>query len=154
MSFIWGCWKERETWGNLTQHMRFLSVPNTVRDLKSILLDMYVFLCVLNRVWDQQLVLMTGKCGASFSSNTETNYFVRASLISPDVGQTKTLKKGFYVTWNTLMLKLFLFQTKLSFLYPNKNRSKSSALFIVWPKTRATITLFSVISDYFSKCCW
>ena len=147
MSFIWGYRKERETWGNLTQHMRFLSVPNSVR-----------FLCVLNRVWDQQLVLMTGKCAASFSSNTETNYFARASLISPDVGQTKTLKKGFYVTWNTLMLKLFLFQTKLSFLYPNKNRPKSSALFIVWPKTRATITLFllslCVISDYFSKCCW
>ena len=44
---------------------------------------------------------MTGRCGASFSSNTETNSFGRATLINSDKGQTKILKNGFYVTWNT-----------------------------------------------------
>ena len=38
---------------------------------------------------------MTGRCGASFFfSNTKTNSFGRASLISSDIGQTKTLEKG------------------------------------------------------------
>ena len=41
---------------------------------------------------------MTGGCGASFSSNAETNSFGRATLISSDIEQTKTLKKGHYVT--------------------------------------------------------
>ena len=101
----------------------YLRVLNRVRDLKSILFDICVFwacriecetwnwltwhvrfLYVLNRVRDHWLVLMTRRCGASFSSNTETNSFGRASLISSDIGQTKTPQKGFYLEYQTKML--------------------------------------------------
>ena len=105
-------------------------------------------------MWNQELVLI-GRCGASFSSNTKTNSFWRATLISIDVGQTKTLKKGFYVIWNT---KVELFCSKRSFgwLIPRKSDrnsiqlpydQKREPLSLYFESSMTTFLSLSVVSD-------
>ena len=127
----------RETWGNLVWNVCFLIVPNRVRDLKSILLDMCVFYASWI-VWNQELVLI-GRCGASFSSNTKTNSFWRATLISTDVGQTKTLKKGFYVTWNTTVK---LFCSKRSFGWLILRKSDRNSIQLPYDQKREPLSLY------------
>ena len=67
---------------------------------------------------------MTGRCGASFFfSNTKTNSFGRATLISSDIGQTKTLEKGLKSGRNMcaphreieLLVKLIIFLLQIYF---------------------------------------